>query len=101
MESLAYGLSAMNTPEGVEIGGNTYPNRHRLKALGGVWQKEKKVWLLPVSADLTSLQPRRQKVFRTWICGKKVAKIDPWNPQGPMIWVCSCCPTYKSDYDGT
>jgi len=112
MQTLGFGLTALQTPEGLEITGRTYDSRDKLKALGGKWNAEKKAWILPPDADLSSLQPpppaprtaplpRMQKVFRTWVCGKKVAKINPGNPQGPMIWVCSCCPTYKSDYDGT
>lgn len=115
METLAKGLFMKQTPEGLEISGKTYDNRDLLKSLGGKWNAEKKVWVLPLTANVELLRqpppppapapvPRpvpRQKVFRTWICGNKKAKLDPYNPQGPMIWVCSCCPTYKSDYDGT
>lgn len=115
MEKLGFGLIATQAPEGIEISGRTYDSREKLKSLGGTWNTTKKVWILPSDADLSSLRrpppapaaapvERRQplqRVFRTWICGKKVAKINPDNPQGPMIWVCSCCPTYKSDYDGT
>jgi hypothetical protein len=112
MQTLGFGLTALQTQEGIEISGRTYDSREKLKTLGGKWNAEKKAWILPPDADLSSLRrpppapraaatPRMQRVFRTWICGKKVAKINPENPQGPMIWVCSCCPTYKSDYDGT
>lgn len=106
MQPLAFGLFASTTPEGIEISGKTFDNRERLKLLGAKWNKETKVWVLPLTTDLHSLEQvahvkPRQKVFRTWVCGNKTAKIDPRDPHGPMIWVCSCCGTYKSDYDGT
>ena len=104
MKPLAFGLFATTTSEGIEISGKTFDNKERLRALGATWNKETKVWVLPLTADLHSLEQTvkpKQKVCRTWICGNKTARLDPRNPHGPMIWVCSCCGTYRSDYDGT
>lgn len=111
-ETLRYGLLLFKQSDCFEIKGQTYDNRDLLKSLGAKWNPERKAWILPLTTDLSSLKlpppPPRQtpvrklkKVFRTWICDKKQAQLDPYNPQGPMIWVCSCCGTYKSDYDGT
>ena len=104
METLNFGLFLQKTSEGLEISGKTFYSKEALKALGGVWQSDKKVWVLPLTTDVASLrlpQPKLKKVFRTWICANKKATFDPFNPQGPLIWVCDCCGTWKSDYDGT
>lgn len=107
-----YGLVATTTDEGIEISGKTYFVKDRLKEMGARWEAQKKVWVVPHGTDLSEFAPpppppprppqaKLQKVFRSYICAKKKAHIDPRNPQGPMIWVCDCCGTYKSDYDGT
>ena len=31
------------------IRGNTYPHRHRIKSLGGLWRPAEKAWLVPNS----------------------------------------------------
>ncbi len=111
VERLGNGLTLKRRPDVLEISGWTYEHRERLKALGGKWQPDQKVWLLPIGADLTEFKPvpvprqpkpvpTLQKVFRTWICIKKKAQLDPTNPQGPMLWVCPCHGTWRSDYTG-
>jgi hypothetical protein len=108
MTTLAYGLVATPTDQGLEISGQTFQSKDRLKEMGAKWNAQKKLWVLPSGTDLSGLalpprppQPKLQKVFRTYICGYKKAQLDPRDPQGPMIWVCDCCGTYKSDYSGT
>ncbi len=113
MTTLNFGLKLQTTPEGMEISGQTFHSRDKLKALGGTWQPEKKLWLLPLGTDISSLQlPKPQKIVkppprryhygdRVWICAKKQAALNPQNPQGPMMYVCPCCPTFYSSYDGT
>jgi hypothetical protein len=106
---LRYGLFATPGTEGIEISGQTFAAKFTLKQMGAKWNAGTKTWVFPTGTDLSSLQlpppppPQKKlkKVFRTWVCGKKEARLDPYNPQGPMIWVCDCCGTYKSDYDGT
>ncbi len=113
MTTLNFGLRLQTTAEGMEISGQTFYSRDRLKALGGTWQPDKKIWILPLGTDITSLAlPKPQVIVRrpahkylggdrTWVCSKKEAKLNPDNPQGPMMYVCSCCPTFYSSYDGT
>ena len=120
MEALAFGLFLKRSPEGLEVTGKTYDNKERLKALGAKWSAEKKLWILPAEADITSLayvppppkvkKPRIARVEpttrylygdRVHICAKKVAQCNPANPQGPMMYVCECHSTFYSSYDGT
>ncbi len=124
METLNFGLSLLRTPEGLEISGKTFQRKDTLKSLGGRWSVEKRVWLLPLDADLTSLrQPppsaaMRQQMADYFIsdnylhrvsgrsrhgrcCSEATTKLDDFNPQGPMWYVCAKHGSYKSDYDGT
>jgi hypothetical protein len=116
MERLAFGLFAQKTSEGLELSGRTFDNKDRLKALGARWNPDKKVWVLPLEADLGSLayvpppKKTKQRVVattrylacdRVYICAKKVATFNPTRPDGPMIYVCDCHPTFYSSYDGT
>lgn len=106
MEPLNFGLFLLKTPEALEISGKTFFSKESLKALGGTWDGQKRVWVLPLEANLQSLRlpppkPQLKKVFRAWICAKKRATLDPYDPQGPMLWVCDCCGAWKSDYAGT
>jgi hypothetical protein len=113
MTTLNFGLILQTTAEGMEISGQTFHSRERLKALGGTWHPERKLWILPLGTDITSLvrpkpqvivRPPRRKYLhgdRIWVCPKKEAKLNPVNPQGPMMYVCPCCPTFYSSYDGT
>ena len=126
METLNFGLSLLRTPEGLEIGGKTFHRKDVLKSLGGRWNVEKKVWMLPLDADLTSLRPpppppisaaMRQQMADYYIsdnylrrvsgrsrhgrcCSEATTKLDNFNPQGPMSYVCAKHGTYKSAYDG-
>lgn len=117
METLAFGLFLKRTPEGLEVTGKTYDNKDRLKALGAKWNPDKKLWVLPLEADISSLAyvppPPRKRVprpqpttrylagDRAHICAKKQARINPDRPDGPMMYVCDCHPTFYSCYDGT
>lgn len=117
METLAFGLFLTRTPEGLEVTGKTYDNKERLKALGAKWNSERKVWVLPLDADISSLAyvppPPRKRVprpqpttqylpgDRVHVCIKKVARFNPDRPDGPMMYVCDCHPTFYSSYDGT
>lgn len=40
----------------VEITGNTYPVRDQLKALGGVWNKSRKCWMVPADKADAAMQ---------------------------------------------
>ncbi len=124
MEALNFGLSLLRTPEGLEISGKTFRCKDALKSLGGRWNVEKKVWVLPLDADLTSLRlpppsaAMRQQMADYFIsdnylrrvsgrsrhgrcCSEATTKLDDFNPQGPMWYVCAKHGNYKSDYDGT
>lgn len=39
-------LKSVNT---VEISGNTYAHRDAIKALGGKWNKDRKVWVIDIA----------------------------------------------------
>lgn len=122
METLAFGLNAKTTPEGIEISGKTFDNKERLKLLGAKWNGEKKVWVLPLDSDLSSLKVppisasmrqqiadyaisdaylRRGRSRHGRCCSAATTKFDDYNPQGPLWYVCETHGTYKSDYDGT
>ncbi len=117
---LNYGLMATATTESIQITGRTFDSKDRLKALGATWNAEKKVWVLPLGTDMSSLAyvspPPREKKKRVpppqpttrylsgdrlHVCVKKVARINPSRPDGPMMYVCDCHPTFYSSYDGT
>jgi hypothetical protein len=108
-ERLINGLLCEYELEGIFISGNTFANKELLKQHGAAWVPEKKVWSFPLGTDISFLRlpppppprPPVQKVHRTWICAKKKSTLDPDNPQGPLLWVCECHGTWKSDYDGT
>ncbi len=124
METLNFGLLLLRTPEGLEISGKTFQRKDVLKSLGGRWSVEKRIWLLPLDADLTSLRlppptpAMRQQMADYFIsdnylrrvsgrsrhgrcCSEATTKLDDFNPQGPMWYVCAKHGNYKSDYDGT
>jgi hypothetical protein len=127
METLAFGLFLKRTPEGLEVTGKTYDSKDRLKALGAKWNAEKKAWVLPLEADLSSLAlpppppqsaSMRQQIADYYIsdsylrrvrkrsrhgrcCSEAKTEFDDENPQGPMWYVCAKHGNYKSDYDGT
>lgn len=125
---LNYGLLATTTAESIEISGRTFDSKERLKALGAKWNAEKKAWLLPLGTDLSSLAlppppplsaSMRQQIadyhlelsYRRFggvtrsrhgrCCAAAKTKLDDFNPQGPMWYVCEKHGNYKSDYDGT
>lgn len=70
-----------------EISGNTYPVRERLKALGGVWNPEKKVWIVPderaeaaraiVAAGPVGTRRREPVYWRCQVCGAKRTRYNP------------------------
>lgn len=122
--TLNYGLVAKTTPESIEITGQTFHSKDRLKALGAKWNAEKKAWVLPLGSDLSSLEvppmsaSMRQQIADYRIsdaylrlgvrrsrhgrcCSEAKTKFDDFNPQGPMWYVCAKHGNYKSDYDGT
>jgi hypothetical protein len=127
METLNFGLTLVRTPEGLEISGKTFHSKEALKTLGGKWSGEKKVWILPLDADISSLRrpppppisaSMRQQMADYYIsdsylrrvigrsrhgrcCSEATTKLDDFNPQGPMWYVCTKHGNYKSDYDGT
>jgi hypothetical protein len=125
--ALNFGLLATTTTESIEITGYTFDSKERLKALGAKWNAEKKAWLLPLGTDLSSLalpppkpisESMRQQMADYSIsdaylrrvrgrsrhgrcCVEAKTKLDDFNPQGPMWYVCEKHGNYKSDYDGT
>ena len=124
MDSLAFGLRATTTCEGIEVSGKTFDSKDRLKALGAKWKAETKVWVLPLGTDISSLMPppisasMRQQMADYFIsdsylrrvsgrsrhgrcCSEAKTKLDDFNPQGPMWYVCAKHGNYKSNYDGT
>lgn len=122
-QALNYGLVAKTTPDSIEITGQTFHSKDRLKALGAKWNAEKKAWVLPLGSDLSSLEvPPMSASMRKQIadyisdsylrratgrsrhgrcCSEATTKLDDFNPQGPMWYVCAKHGNYKSDYDGT
>lgn len=126
-EYLIGGLVAEKTHEGISIRGNTYQHRELLKSLGAKWTPSEKAWKLPAGTDLSSLTPppppplsasMRQQIADYMIsdrylrlgvrrsrhgrcCSEAKTKLDDFNPQGPMWYVCEKHGNYKSDYDGT
>ena len=120
METLAFGLFLKRTSEGLEITGKTYDSKERLREMGAKWSAEKRLWMLPLEADISSLayvappprkrmpraprpEPTTRYLYsdRVYICAKKVPRCNDANPQGPMMYVCDCHPTFYSSYDGT
>lgn len=120
--TLNYGLVAKTTADSIEITGRTFDSKDRLKALGAKWNADKKAWLLPLGTDLSSLEvppmsaSMRQQIADYYIsdsylrrgrsrhgrcCSAATTKLDDFNPQGPMWYVCAKHGNYKSDYDGT
>jgi hypothetical protein len=125
--TLNYGLLATTTAESIQITGRTFDSKDRLKALGAKWNAETKAWALPLGTDLSSLLPpppkpisaaMRQQMADYYIsdsylrrvigrsrhgrcCSEATTKLDDFNPQGPMWYVCKTHGNYKSDYDGT
>lgn len=126
-QQLRDGLVLKRLQDGLEISGRTYDWRETLKALGGKWNPQNKTWVLPLDADLSSLAPpppppisaamRRQmedyyisdaylrrvsgRTRHGRCCSEAETKLDDFNPQGPMWYVCKKHGNYKSDYDGT
>lgn len=127
MTTLNYGLFAQTTSEAIEIRGQTFDSKDRLKALGARWNAQKKVWALPLGTDLSSLAlpppppPSARELqaradyfisdaYLRRVCGRNkngrccseaTTKLDDFNPQGPMWYVCKRHGSHKSDYDGT
>lgn len=124
------GLTVTSSLEGLEVSGKTFDYKDQLKALGGRWNPSRKIWILPVGADLSVLQPLQQeqpkpvpanmqKQIADYMnsyshlrgvrlrsrhgrcCSEATTKLDDINPQGPMWYVCAKHGNYKSDYDGT
>jgi hypothetical protein len=121
---LNYGLLATTTSEAIMITGRTFDSKDRLKSLGAKWNAEAKAWLLPITTDLSSLAlppvsaSMRQQMADYTIsdaylrrvigrtrhgrcCSEATTKLDDFNPQGPMWYVCAKHGSHKSDYDGT
>jgi hypothetical protein len=124
---LNYGLLATATTESIQITGRTFDSKDRLKALGAKWKADTKAWVLPLGTDLTSLLPpppppisasMRQQMTDYFIsdsylrrvsgrsrhgrcCSEAKTKLDDFNPQGPMWYICKTHGDYKSNYDGT
>jgi hypothetical protein len=89
------------------ISGNTFNNKDYLKSLGAKWSPDDKMWLLPAGTDIKPLlappPPKPTKYLRSdrkWICAKKKPAFRPENVQGPLMWVCPCCPVFYSCYTG-
>ncbi len=63
-----------------EIGGNTYPVRAALRALGGTWDAERRVWIVPSeraaeARALVSNAPRvRYRPTRCSECGVRAGR---------------------------
>jgi len=124
---LNYGLLATTSAESIQITGRTFDSKDRLKALGAKWNADAKAWLLPLHTDLSSLElppPKpissamRQQMADYFIsdsylrsvigrsrhgrcCSDAKTKLDDYNPQGPMWYICAKHGNYKSSYDGT
>lgn len=87
--------------EFVAVGGNTYPARDRLRALGGQWDATAKVWLVPASQleaanAAVKAAPAAERSFRPTSC--KQCGARPNSRGWPRIYrsgVCSDC--YRDD----
>jgi hypothetical protein len=81
----------------VDVGGNTYPVRDQLRAIGGQWDAARKVWRVPESRlahaqKLVANAPKDGKPFRYTRCKQCGARPGPrgW----PRIYrngICSDC----------
>jgi hypothetical protein len=83
----------------VAITGNTYPVKDKIKALGGLWNSTKKIWLVPddkaeQARKLVSAAPAKEELSRTDIIAIAVRK------RGGTPGVCySCGDKCKYPYD--
>jgi len=82
----------------VEVAGNTYPVRDKLRALGGKWDPGKKVWTVPEDKAeeartlVASPPPTEQRAYRPSRC--KLCGARPNQRGWPRIYrngVCSDC----------
>jgi hypothetical protein len=109
---LLYGLFAEVVPDQcILISGKTFDSKDLLKSLGGVWVPDLKKWKLPLTADLSSLQPQvkvpPRPPPRTDFLGKPMVRrccqnckvmYDKKRPDGPLWFVCPTHGTWQSDY---
>lgn len=121
------GLKATRDSESILISGATFQYKDTIKAIyGAKWDPQGKAWRLPLDADLSSLTPPPppppsarelqaradyyiSDAYLRRVCGSKngrccseaTTKLDDFNPQGPMWYVCKRHGSHKSDYDGT
>jgi len=59
------------------ISGDTYHFKEYIKSVGGKWNPVEKVWRVPLTADLSCLQPRPYVHARPyWLCCDKAEIID-------------------------
>jgi hypothetical protein len=111
------GLQVEQTDAGYRVSGKTFNYKELIKAIPGAkWNAAEKAWTLPSDAQLFTLQrpiPRREviqpnmwafdrlrDVRRRECCSKCTRKLDDFNPQGPMWYVCPVHGSWKSDYTG-
>lgn len=76
----------------IPITGNTYPVREELKALGGKWDAERKVWMVPqekgdearalvAGGGKTTSSRRPSRPSRCDVCGR----VAQWDSRGYPI----------------
>ena len=48
-------LTFQETDKGIVVSGKTFDYKERIKELGGRWNAEEKIWLIPLGTDLSPL----------------------------------------------
>ena len=119
------GLKATQAEDAILLSGKTFDYKDLIKSIPGAkWDAQQKLWRLPLGSELSPLVPpppsaaMRQAMADYYIsdsylrrvcgrtrhgqcCSEATTKLDDFNPQGPMWYVCTKHGNYKSDYDGT
>lgn len=60
---------------GYELSGNTYSCRDEIKALGGKWDAERKVWLVPRGGTMRERERVNSTVYSLRKSGVRVSDI--------------------------
>lgn len=122
------GLKATQAEDVILLSGKTFDYKDLIKSIPGAkWDAQNKLWRLPLGSDLSPLVPppppppsaaMRQAIADYYIsdaylrrvcgrnkngrcCSEATTRLDDFNPQGPMWYVCAKHGEHKSSYDGT
>lgn len=115
-------ITVTSLPDGRKtLSGGTYDYKEAIKAaskaagVAAAWDPATKSWTVAAGTDLSFLptpappppKPQPAAVYRPpfrsrigQCCAAGVFKLDPWNPQGPMVCHCTTHGSNKSNYAG-